>query len=97
MDVVPFYGFFYKGGFLNKKDDVVCKDFGGDCYKFAKNYMKFKWFSETIEAGYAAKPVVSVFEGHQCTEEEITKDIFKVGLLHICPPADKVRIYNNYN
>jgi hypothetical protein len=34
MNIIPFYGFYFKGKFLNRVDKEVCKEFDGDCYKF---------------------------------------------------------------
>ena len=51
MNVTPFYGFQFKGEFLNRVDKKVCKEFDGDCYQFAEKYMKFEWFEQSIAAG----------------------------------------------
>ena len=50
-----------------------------------------------MKAGGFAKTEVTVFEAHQCTQEEITKEVYDQGLMYICPPMEKVHVYNNYN
>ena len=34
---------------------------------------------------------------HECTEDEVTKEIFDNGHLHICLPTDILRFRNDFN
>lgn len=43
MGIVPFYGLFYKDNPLYLDDQTLCKEFKGNCYKWALKYLKFKW------------------------------------------------------
>jgi hypothetical protein len=77
MNVVPFYGFQYKGKYLNRDDQDTCREFNGDCYLFVKKYLRLEWFVQTITAETGLDNAEdTVFDGHACTEEEVTKDIY---------------------
>ena len=39
----------------------------------------------------------TIFEGHHCSEEEITKEKYDLGFMYICPPVDKIHVFDNYN
>jgi len=51
MEILPFYGLYYKGTYLNREDMDVCEEFGGDCYEFAMKYLKFEWLTDSYTAG----------------------------------------------
>jgi hypothetical protein len=51
MGIVPFYGLFYKDNPLYREDKILCKEFGGNCSKWALNYLKFKWTVAEVKKG----------------------------------------------
>ena len=38
MKTLPFVAPYYKGKIIPREDMTMCKEFGGDCYKFVKKY-----------------------------------------------------------
>jgi hypothetical protein len=43
IGATPFYNFYYKNAIVKRNDPVMCKEFGGDCYKFVNKYLKIVW------------------------------------------------------
>jgi len=43
MKTLPFIAPYYKGKEVPRVSFSMCKIFGGDCFKFVKNYLKVQW------------------------------------------------------
>ena len=43
MHTVPFYAPYYKGKEIPLKSFEMCHEFDGDCFKFAKKYLRYEW------------------------------------------------------
>ena len=41
MKTLPLVGLYYKGDEVPRQSMIMCKEFGGDCFKFVKKYQKY--------------------------------------------------------
>jgi hypothetical protein len=46
--------------------------------------------------GEDEEPKNTIYDMHICTPEEITQTKYDSGMLNICLPKDKLKLYNNY-
>jgi len=89
MKTLPFIAPYYKGKEVPRVSATMCKEFGGDCFKFIKKYMKVHWGNSFCETATSDCPVIN-HDGHVCSPEEITQSHYDTGRLYICPPAEKL-------
>ena len=91
MKLLPFIAPYYKGWEIKRKDEIMCKEFDGDCFKFFEKYIDLKWVEHQTD-----KSKTKYYAGHVCTTDEITLKHHNTGRLYICPPSDKLIINNNF-
>jgi hypothetical protein len=60
---------------------------------FAKKFLKYTWVQSNCTTEVACDN--NEFESHVCTYEELGPH-YNTGRLYICPPADKLSFYNNF-
>ena len=66
---IPFYGFYYKNKAVKREDATLCKEFGGDCFKFVSKYLDITW---TTGLNSADAWTASNHKSHVCQPSEIT-------------------------
>ena len=94
MKTIPFIAPYYKGQVIPRYSMSMCKEFDGDCHKFAKKYIKFQWQNGVCESSAPCK--WTNYESHVCSPEEITQSHYDTGRLYLCPPAQKLFFLNNF-
>ena len=70
-------------------------EFGGDCFQFVKKHLKIEWKNYFCETTVLACSETKA-ESHICTPQEITQNHYDSGRLYMCPPADELYLYNNF-
>jgi hypothetical protein len=94
MGMLPFIAPYYKGDIIPRNSSTMCEEFEGDCMKFVDKHLKIKWIKATCSNESSCNN--TIYQGHVCTPEEITSYHYNTGRLYICPPADKITFYNNF-
>ena len=89
------YNLRYKGEALPRWDFGQCAEHGGDCFKFAKQYLKIFWTQAHGDANN--KWTRTDFPSRVCTQKEITEEFWIKDMLFLCGPAQNLTLMNNYD